>query len=44
MSEPSPRFFEIFLEIFGSLTRQGPGNRASAQKALYLCEDLPNVP
>ena len=44
MSEPSPRFFEIFFEIFGSLPRQGPGNRASAQKALCLCEDLPNVP
>ncbi len=43
MDEPSPRFLEIFFEIFGSLPRQGPGNWASAQKALRLCEDLPNV-
>ena len=43
MDEPSPRFLEIFFEIFGSLPRQGPGNLASAQKALRLCEDLPNV-
>ncbi len=40
----APRFFEIFFEIFGSLPRQGPGNLASAQKALRLCEDLPNAP
>lgn len=44
MSEPSSRFFEIFLEIFGSLPRQGPGNLASAQKALRYCENLPNTP
>ncbi len=44
MSEPSPRFFEILLEIFGSLPRQGPGNLASARKALRYCENFPNIP
>ena len=44
MDEPSPRFLGIFLEIFGSLPRQGPGNRASARKALRYCENLPNTP
>ena len=44
MDEPGPRFLGIFLEIFGSLPRQGPGNRASARKALRYCENLPNTP
>ena len=28
MSEPGPRFREIFFEVFEILPRQGPGNRA----------------
>ena len=44
MNEPSPRFFEIFFEIFESLPPQDPGNLMSARKALCFCEDLPNVP
>ena len=44
MDEPSPRFLEIFFEIFGSLPRQCPGNLASARKALGLCENLPEAP
>ncbi len=44
MSEPTARFWEIFFELFESLPRQGPGNRASAEKALGLCRDLPLRP
>jgi SAM-dependent methyltransferase len=44
MSEPSPRFEEIFFEVFEPLPRQGPGNRACAAKALGLCAGLPPLP
>ena len=44
MSEPTPRFMQIFFEVFETLPRQGPGNRASAAKALALCRDLPPSP
>lgn len=44
MSEPTPRFREIFFELYESLPRQGPGNRACAEKALGLCPDLPPAP
>jgi SAM-dependent methyltransferase len=45
MSEPTPRFWPIiFLEVFESLPRQGPGNRDCAAKALALCSDLPPSP
>lgn len=44
MNEPSPRFWPIFFELYESLPRQGPGNRASAARALALCRDLPPVP
>jgi SAM-dependent methyltransferase len=45
MSEYSPRFWPfIFLEVFESLPRQGPGNRDCAAKALALCSDLPPSP
>jgi SAM-dependent methyltransferase len=44
MNEPSPRFWEIFLEVYESLPRQGPGNRACAEQALGLCPDLPRSP
>jgi len=44
MSEPTPRFWQIFLEVFQSLPRQGPGNRTCAAKALALCSHLPLSP
>lgn len=44
MSEPTPRFWEVFFEVYEPLPRQGPGNRACAQKALNLCRDLPHTP
>ncbi len=44
MSKPSPRFWEIFFEVYEPLPRQGPGNRACAEKALDLCHDLPQTP
>jgi len=44
MSEPTPRFMQIFCEVFETLPRQGPGNRACAARALALCRDLPPVP
>jgi methylase of polypeptide subunit release factors len=44
MSEPTSRFWEIFFELYEGLPRQGPGNRACAEKALGLCRDLPPTP
>ena len=44
MSEPTPRFWEVFFEVFEGLPRQGPGNRACAAKALAFCRDLPTAP
>lgn len=44
MDAPSPRFWPIFFEVFESLPRQGPGNRACAARALDLCRDLPSEP
>ena len=44
MSEPTPRFWQIFFEVFESLPRQGPGNRACAARALAFCRDLPPAP
>jgi SAM-dependent methyltransferase len=44
MNGPSPRFWAIFLELYGSLPRQGPGSRACAARALALCRDLPPAP
>lgn len=44
MNEPTPRFWEIFFELYEGLPRQGPGNRACAEKALGLCRDLPPTP
>jgi len=40
----SSRFWEIFFEVYESLPRQGPGNRACASRALGLCRDLPPTP
>ena len=44
MSKPSPRFWELFFEVYGELPRQGPGNRACAARALGLCSGLPRAP
>jgi len=44
MNEPTPRSWELFLEVYEPLPRQGPGNRASAARALDLCGDLPPSP
>lgn len=44
MNAPSPRFQEIFFELYESLPRQGPGNRACAARALALCSELPSSP
>jgi SAM-dependent methyltransferase len=44
MNEQKPRYWEVFFEVFEALPRQGPGNRASAEKALGLCRDLPSTP
>jgi SAM-dependent methyltransferase len=44
LGEPTPRFWELFFELYESLPRQGPGSRACAAKALALCRDLPPSP
>jgi SAM-dependent methyltransferase len=44
MTEPTPRFWEVFFEVYEALPRQGPGNRACAARALALCRDLPSMP
>jgi len=44
MNEPTPRFWELFFEVYENLPRQGPGNRASAARALGLCGELPEHP
>jgi SAM-dependent methyltransferase len=41
MSQTGPRYWEMFFEVYESLPRQGPGNRACASRALALCRDLP---
>ena len=40
----SLRFEELFLEVYEPLPRQGPGNRACAERALALCGGLPERP
>lgn len=44
MNQAQPRLMQIFLEVFESLPRQGPGNRACAQRALGYCDGLPAAP
>jgi len=44
MNELSPRFWEIFFEVYETLPRQGPGNRACAARAVGFCRDLPEFP
>ena len=34
MNEPAPLFWEVFFDVYEALPRQGPGNRACAEKAL----------
>ena len=44
MADVPGRFREVFFAVFEHLPRQGPGNRASAARALALCRDLPAAP
>jgi len=44
MNQPSPRFWEIFFELYEDLPRQGPGNRTCAATALGLCRELRELP
>ncbi len=44
MVEPTPRFWEVFFDVYEGLPRQGPGNRANAKRALEMCTDLPPEP
>lgn len=44
MEEPTPRFWELFFELYEGLPRQGPGSRACAVRALDLCQELPPSP
>lgn len=44
MQQPGPRFWEVFFDVYENLPRQGPGNRASAERALLLCAGLPPEP
>lgn len=44
MTELNPRFREIFFEVYENLPRQGPGNRACADRALGFCRGLPEFP
>jgi SAM-dependent methyltransferase len=44
MNEPTPRFWEVFFEVYEALPRQGPGNRACAARALRMCRGLPASP
>ncbi len=40
----SSRAHEMFMEVFESLPRQGPGNLASTLWALSRCQELPRAP
>lgn len=44
MSQPGPRFRELFLEVYESLPGNGAGYRACAARALGLYCDLPQSP
>ncbi len=44
MTDLTPRFWEVFFEMYEGLPRQGPGNRGSAARALGLCQGLPPTP
>ncbi len=40
----TPRFWEVFFEVFEALPRQGPGSRDCTARALALCRGLPPAP
>ena len=44
MKESSPRFWEMFFEVYENLPRQGPGNRSCAARAVGLCRELRESP
>ena len=44
MSGHEERRWDIFFELYEGLPRQGPGNRASAERALAMCAGLPEFP
>jgi SAM-dependent methyltransferase len=44
MTELSPRFWDLFFEVYENLPRQGPGNRACAARALGLCGEMREFP
>ena len=44
MESHSPRFWELFFEVFENLPRQGPGSKTCAAEALALCRELPESP
>ncbi|MHC4853002.1 MAG: class I SAM-dependent methyltransferase, partial [Planctomycetota bacterium] len=44
MTDPTGPYWEVFFEVYEVLPRQGPGNRACAERALGLCPDLPLKP
>jgi SAM-dependent methyltransferase len=44
VNEPGSCFRTLFFEVFDALPRQGPGDRASAARALGLCRGLPPAP
>lgn len=44
MIESSQRFWEIFLEVYEALPRQGPGNDDCAARAFRLCRGLSRSP
>ncbi len=44
MNNVTARHQAIFFEVFESLPRQGPGNRACTARALQLCGELPASP
>lgn len=44
MDAPSPRYWELFFEVFEALPRQGPGSWACAEQAFRLCTGLPPAP
>lgn len=41
MDELSPRYWDVFFDVYEALPRQGPGSRAAAARALALCGPLP---
>ena len=44
MENNTPRFWELFFEVFEGLPRQGPGSKTCAAEALALCRELPDSP